>query len=500
MSIVDFSTTGFKVEKTNRTQQVVQEFYESIGRGDLKAILSCLSQDIEFELPRNEYNDIIPYLGTSIGHKQVAEAFKIRAETTEVLDYETRGVVVQGNEACAVVYTKAIHTRTRKCFEIEDLHYLTVNEAGKIVKWKVYFDPGPEVAAFKADLDTQLICAVENNNLEAVQSLLEVGANPNARNLQNGLTVLMMASGQANAGLVKLLLDADADVFAIDSKAGGSALHKACQGGNVEIVQLLVEAGAFVDSVAPTTGHTPLMDALWYKWPAIVEYLLGAGAGLSLSTHYGFSMIQHFEYELNVNTLGKDRLLQAEKMLKERQQSDEQKVQCQKLMTAVTSNDVEIVKQLLRSGVDVDERAPILNGFNDAHTPLLVAARDGHTEIVRELLAAGADVNAVEPTFGAVPLHKAVYNGRADITQMLVEQSGVDLNFQGATNGYTPLHDALWHGYAECAEVLLKAGARLDLKGHDGKTPQAIAVEVFGPEHSLVKRLQLNKKPVEMTA
>lgn len=500
MSVANFPSTSFEVKKSSRTEKVVQEFYESIGRSDLEAILGCLSQDIEFELPLNEYNKIIPYLGTKIGHKQVVEAFGIRAETTEVLDYETRGFVVQGNKACAVVYTKAVHPRTRKCFEIEDIHYLEVNEAGKIVKWKVYFDPGPEVAAFKADLDTQLIRAVENNDFEAVQSLLGVGANPNARNLQSGLTVLMMAAGQANAGLVGLLLDAGADVFAIDSNAGGSALHKACQGGSVEVVRLLVEAGIFVDSVAPTTGHTPLMDALWYKWPAIVDYLLEAGAGLNLSTHYGFSMIQHFEYELNVNTIGKDKLLQAEKMLKARQQSDEQKVESQKLMAAVTSSDLETVKQLLRSGVDVDERAPILNGFNDAHTPLLVAARDGHTEIVEALLVAGADVNAVEPTFGAVPLHKAVYNGRADITQMLVEQPGIDINFQGATNGYSPLHDALWHGYADCVEVLLNAGARLDLKGHDGKIPQDIAVEVFGPEHSLVKRLQLDNKLVEVTA
>lgn len=481
--------------ETDKTFKIIQEWYESIGRGDMEAVLNGLSDEIEFELPQNEHNKIIPYLGKKIGRQQVYEAFQIRAETTEVLDYEVRDLVVQESKACVVVYTKAICRRTQKVFEIEDVHRLTLGNDGKIISWKVYFDPNTEVEAFKADLDSQFFQAVQDNNSDTVRVLLDFGADPNSRNPKSGLTVLMMAAGQANAELVKILLDAGADVFAADSNAGASALHKACQGGSVEVVQQLVEAGAFVDSVAPTTGHTPLMDALWYKWPAIVEYLLKVGAGLNLSTHYGFSMIQHFEYELNVNTIGKDKLLQAETMLKERQKSDEQKVQSQKLMAAVTSNDIETVKQLLRSGVDVDERAPILNGFNDAHTPLLVAARDGHTEIVKELLKAGADVNAVEPTFGAVPLHKAVYNGRADITQLLVEQPGINLNFQGATNGYTPLHDALWHGYAKCAEILLNAGARLDLKGHDGKTPLDIAMEVFGPEHSLVKRLQFSPEP-----
>ena len=343
------------------------------------------------------------------------------------------------------------------------------------------------------EFQTGLLEAVSNDNQKTAGILLNKGIDVNTRDSTTGLTVLMTASGHGNAEMVKMLLDAGADIFAVDSFAGASALHKACQGGNIKVVQLLVEAGAFIDWVAPTTGHTPLMDALWFKWPAIVEYLLQQGAGLKLSTHYGFSLMEHFQYELNVNTIGKDKLLQAEKMLEERQKLDEEKVQSQKLMAAVTTNDVETVKQLIRLGVDVDERYPILNGFNDYHTPLLVASRDGHTEIVVELLKAGADVNVVEPTFGAVPLHKAVYNGHADITKKLVEQSGVDINFQGATNGYTPLHDALWHGNTECAEILINAATRLDLKGHDGKQPLDIAVEVYGSEHEIVKYIRSKK-------
>ncbi|MDJ0567992.1 MAG: ankyrin repeat domain-containing protein [Pleurocapsa sp. MO_192.B19] len=475
---------------TEKTTQVVKQFFEGIGNADLKTIMNCLSKDIELELPQYEHNRIIPYLGKSIGHEQVIEAFKIRAETTEVLDYATRGFVVQGNQACVTVYTKAIHKDSRIGFEIEDIHHLTLNEEGKIVKWKVYFDSYLQVAAFKSNLDKQLIGAVQNNNLDKVKYLLEVGANSNTRSVDSGLTVLMIAAGEANVEIVKILLDAGADVLTGDYRAGATALHKACQGGSVEVVRQLVEAGAFIDSVAPTTGHTPLMDALWFKFPDIANYLLAQGAGLNLSTHYGFSLKEHFEYELNVNTIGKDKLLRAEKMLKERQKSDEERVQSQKLMAAITNNDIETAKQLIRLGVNIDERYPILNGFNDDHTPLLVASRDGHREIVSELLKAGADVNAVEPTFGAVPLHKAVYNGHADITKMLVEQPDIDINFQGATNGYTPLHDAIWHGYKDCAQILIEAGAQLDLKGHDGKTPLDIAVETFGLDHPLAKLIQ----------
>ncbi|WP_051877423.1 ankyrin repeat domain-containing protein [Streptomyces natalensis] len=231
----------------------------------------------------------------------------------------------------------------------------------------------------------------------------------------------------------------------------GRLCTKAVQGGDTETVRALLEAGAFVDAVAATTGHTPLMDALWYKWPEVVAVLLDHQAGLNLSTHYGFSMREHFEYELNVNSRGKDKLLAAERLLKDRTQSDTAAAQAQQLMGAVVAGDLDAVRGQLSEGAAVDARFPVVNGFNDGHTPLLVACRDGHEEIARELIAAGADVNATEPTFGAVPLHKAVYNGHAGITALLVDTPGTDLDLQGITNGYTPLHDALWHGYEGCA-------------------------------------------------
>ncbi|MDI3418521.1 ankyrin repeat domain-containing protein [Streptomyces luteolus] len=334
-------------------------------------------------------------------------------------------------------------------------------------------------------MSAQLIAAVRRGETAEAEKLLAGGADASTRETTTGLTVLMIAAGQADAPTVRELIRGGADVHTADRRAGATALHKACQGGSLEVVRALVEAGSFVDAVAPTTGHTALMDALWYKYPDIAEYLLGQGASLKVYTHYGFSLEQHFEYELNVNTFGKDKLLEAERHLNARRERDAAAVARQQLMAATAEGNTELAGKLLADGAKVDERSPDLGSFNDSHTPLLVAARDGHAEIVRLLLDAGADVNAVEPTFGAVPLHKAVYNGHAGITADLVRQDGTDLDFQGATNGYTPLHDSLWHGYEECARTLVEAGARLDLVGHDGKTPLDLAVEVFGAEHSL---------------
>lgn len=338
--------------------------------------------------------------------------------------------------------------------------------------------------------DAQLIAAVWRADAPTVQQTLADGADARARDPESGLTVLMIAAGAGQVEIVTALLAAGADVFASDSRAGALALHKACQGGSLEVVKLLVEAGAFIDSVTPTTGHTPLLEAMWFKWPDIVAYLLERGARQSVSTHYGFTLAQHYAYEVSVNQSGQDDILAIGAAIEQRQAADQQAVDSQPLMAAVVAGKLVEVRRLLAAGAPVDERAPMLGGFNDMHTPLLVAARDGHTEIVTELLRAGADPNAMEPTFLAVPLHKAVYNGHAEITQLLVNQPGILLNVQGATNGYTALHDALWHGYAECAAILVRAGARLDLQGHDGTRPLDLAIVELGADHPVTQEIR----------
>jgi ankyrin repeat protein len=471
------------------TRVVMHRVFDEVATGDLQGVLDTLSPDVVFEFPATEHNTVLPDVGVWRGRDAVAAAFRRRAEYVEVVDVALRDVLVDGERALVVAFQTIRNRTTGARAGYEYAAQLTVDDAGLVRYWRVLTDSADELSVFRSDLDVRLLAAVRAGDAERVDTLLRQGADPDHRDRATGLTTLQTAAGQGADRIVGALIAAGGDIHSTDARAGGTALHKAVQRGDLATVRRLVEAGAFVDAVAPTTGHTPLIDALWYKWPDIVAYLLDRGAGLALATHYGFSLREHFQYALNVNVHGKDRLLAAEQLLKARTQADEDLARRQRLMAAVTRGDVDAVRALLAGGAEVDERSPVLNGFNDLHTPLLVAARDGHTEIVRLLIAAGADVNATEPTFGAVPLHKAVYNGHADITRVLVETPGVDIDFQGATNGYTPLHDAMWHGFEECGRVLLAAGARTDLLGHDGRTALEIAAGTFGPEHPMVRDL-----------
>ncbi len=349
------------------------------------------------------------------------------------------------------------------------------------------------------ELSQELLDAVKKGNCEEVESLLRKGASPDATDASTGLSALMIASCRSMTEIVRILLAHGADVHRVDPAAGATALHKACQAGSLPIVKLLVEAGAFVDQQIPTTGHSVLLMAVWFKWPDIVEYLLENGATLNLPTHFGFTLDDQLNFALKVTKEGREDLLRIVDLVKRRRDADAAAVKKQTLMAAVVDGDAAGVKAALAAGADVNERFPRINVFNDAHTPLLVASRDGHTEIVKVLLAAGADPNVVEPTFGAVALHKAAYNGHLDIIEILCKQPGINLNPIGPSNGYTPLHDAIWLGYADCAVALVRAGARLDIEGHDGKTPFDLAESEFGTEHPLSKLMRSNMKHGEQT-
>jgi ankyrin repeat protein len=339
---------------------------------------------------------------------------------------------------------------------------------------------------------TALLDAIRACSVEAVARLLDQGANPNVRDPDSTLTPLMFASGAGMDAILGRLIAAGAFVNALDGRAGASALHKACQGGHLGCAQQLVEHGACIDLQTTTTGHTPLVEAIWFKADDIVAYLLAREARIELKTYYGFTLDDHINYALNVSqgTGDQDKLRRIQQLVADRRARDKARCEAAVLVKAALKGDGDDLRRALTAGAEVDVRYPIVGSFQDGHTALLVAAREGHAELVEVLMAAGADVNAVEPVFGAVPLHKATYNGRADITRTLASAAGVDLNYQGASNGYTPLHDALWHGFADCAEILIDAGARSDIVAYDGKRPLDLAIEKLGSDHPVVGRLR----------
>ena len=113
-------------------------------------------------------------------------------------------------------------------------------------------------------------------------------------------------------------------------------------------------------------------------------------------------------------------------------------------------------------------------------TALEVAACGGSIACVKALLDAGAD-----PSIGD-PLRNAVCFGWLDIVEVLIDR-GADVNL-AKENGQTYLHYAVFGGASklslEMIALLLRKGARVDMRDHDGRTALDHAEACLGPYQS----------------
>jgi len=94
--------------------------------------------------------------------------------------------------------------------------------------------------------------------------------------------------------------------------------------------------------------------------------------------------------------------------------------------------------------------------------------------VVRQLLASGADPN-LRDLYGWTSLMRAVYEGREQVVQALLEQPNIDLSANNDL-GATALHLAAANGNAALVRSLLVAGADPSMADRKGRTPGNVAV------------------------
>lgn len=279
--------------------------------------------------------------------------------------------------------------------------------------------------------------------LEIVEELLEAGANPNT--MSEGYTPLTsinyIRDEEIYFRMVKLLLDAGANpnIFNMDTL---SPVNIAIDSYAPTAVKLLLDSGAnphyitnpavypderykgesYVDQAMRLLykGFTTNSPNRERKVKEIITILLSRGVKMKKE---------------NLSTL---RRIGFNKLIPDVDKTWKSK----KLFKAVENNDIETVKELLRSGVykgGVDE---------EGYDPIGSASQDGYLEIVKELLKAGGDPNTV-------------------------------------SQGYTPLTSTNnipdEKTYFKIAKSLLDAGADPNIFDKDTNSPVNIAINAIAP-------------------
>jgi len=139
------------------------------------------------------------------------------------------------------------------------------------------------------DGETLLFKAIEQSNLSAVQMLVEADSDVHRCENNKGYSPLLTAVEIGNTEIVKVLLDIGADPEAKDNN-GESSLIKAVIDERFDVVSLLLEYGVILNR-RDDRGYTALMHATAMGDVKTVKVLISAGADAALKSTAGETLL-----------------------------------------------------------------------------------------------------------------------------------------------------------------------------------------------------------------
>ena len=139
----------------------------------------------------------------------------------------------------------------------------------------------------------------------------------------------------------------------------------------------------------------------------------------------------------------------------------------QALIDAAWANDLDLARQLIGEGADVNAMD------STQQSAYLIATSEGYVDLLELTLANGADLNSLD-SYRGTGLIRAAERGHADIVGRLL-QAGIDVNHVNRL-GWTALDEAIVYGdgapsYVDTVRALVAGGADLERIAGDGHSP-----------------------------
>ncbi len=266
--------------------------------------------------------------------------------------------------------------------------------------------------------------AVEHQNVEAVQTLIAAGADPNAK--VDHYVPLQLAAEIGNVEVVEVLLEAGTRFWELYPLK--MPLELALEFDNHDVFMLLVDVE--VKAMLGVDGFDIMANAVR---GAVVEGDLNAALALIKASYKGYG----------TNSLALNYISSHKRPY---------------IRSFQLRGTLGAVKALIAAGADPNA----LN--NQEETPLHGAAGAGNIEVIEVLLAAGADVNASQPNWGT-PLHYVIELESADKkgaeVALILIAAGADIEAKKGNTGQTPLMLAKQFKRTEIIKILLEAGGEL---------------------------------------
>jgi ketosteroid isomerase-like protein len=125
----------------------VQQAYQHFKNGDIQSVLGLLSEDVEWTQFEFEIEGV-PFSGTRRGSERVDEFFSQVFDTEEVLHFEPRELIAQGDKVVALGHYAWRVKSTAREYETDFVHVFSVRD-GKVARYQEFMDTAVVGAAYR---------------------------------------------------------------------------------------------------------------------------------------------------------------------------------------------------------------------------------------------------------------------------------------------------------------------------------------------------------------
>ncbi|PFX12763.1 serine/threonine-protein phosphatase 6 regulatory ankyrin repeat subunit B-like [Stylophora pistillata] len=280
-------------------------------------------------------------LAAAFGGKKAVKYLLQRGADPTIKGYYGRNALHAGNDVAIIeiLLSSGVHIDTKDADGNTPLIMAAANANGDAVNYLLTKGADQDV---KGRLGRNTLhAAAQGGDVVIVETMLSHGLHINSKD-SLGDTPLIIASACGKLEAVCLLLVKGAKPL-ITGQFGRNPLHAAAQCGHAAIIEKLLFHGAGMINSKDNDGNSPLRIATTSGKREAVQFLLDAGADLSVN------MKNRFDTSL--------------------------------LHAAAKGGDVEIIKTMLSRGLDANSKD------SDGRTPLMIAELNGKTEAVAFLLS-----------------------------------------------------------------------------------------------------------------
>lgn len=263
-------------------------------------------------------------------------------------------------------------------FQLTSLDLAIALNHGKCVDFLLSF-------ANQQVLDSALLNASQEGNLELAKKLVQCGADLEARMFDTGSTPLDRACYNGHLKVVEYLFSEGAKVNQTRFN-GSTPLFQASQNGHLEVVKFLLRNGGNPNLIRTVDGSFPLLMATFEGYIDIVQELIRFGAHVNQKRGLDGSSA---------------------------------------IYVACEFGHKEVLQLLIKNGAEVNSIR-----IKDGHSPLFIAAQKSFKQISEILLENGADPNYIAPNSTSA-LTIACHFGSIDVVPLLL-QYGANPNHKWA--------------------------------------------------------------------